>query len=222
MCRDRLPSFVDPQAMNRWAKRLLAFILAIMLLVPLVVIPIGGSFLITNGRIRLPERNAIVPEAVGLSVNDVEFSSSDGVTLRGWWDPGESGASGNHFSTRVESIAPGIAEACGRKPSARLWCALIRISQSCGESADAYTTLGVNESLDVCAAVRFIDSVSPGREKIFLGRFPGRIDCRTWGGTVWRGGRGNCRQRFSIFRRNGLPPYPADIRFGPRFPLPPC
>ena len=168
MCRDRLPSFVDPQAMNRWAKRLLAFILAIMLLIPLVVIPVGGSFLITNGRIRLPERDAIVPEAVGLSVNDVEFSSSDGVTLRGWWDPGESGRAAIIFLHGLNRSRQELLKRAGESRR-RGYGVLLFEYRNHGESADAYTTLGVNESLDVCAAVRFIDSVSPGREKIFWG-----------------------------------------------------
>src|SRR5688572_25500177 len=73
----------------RWLRRLGAavFILAFILL--FVVLPIGGSYLITGGRFRFPERGPQNPDDVGLPVTAVEFSSSDGIKLRGWWNPGE-------------------------------------------------------------------------------------------------------------------------------------
>ena len=38
-----------------------------------------------------------------------------------------------------------------------------------GESGDAYTTLGVYESQDVCAAAAFVENASPGRPIVFWG-----------------------------------------------------
>ena len=154
--------------MKRWAKRLLLSGLAVVVFVSLVVIPVGGSFLITNGRFRFPERNPIAPESVGLSVTNVAFSSRDGVDLRGWWDPGESGRPAIVFVHGLNRSRQEFLKRAGESRH-RGFGVLLFEYRNHGESGDAYTTLGVDESLDVCAAAKFIDSVSPGREKIFWG-----------------------------------------------------
>ena len=154
--------------MNRWAKRLLLSTLAFIVMVLLVVIPVGGSFLITNNRFRIPERDPIAPEAVGLSVSDVEFSAPDGVQLRAWWDPGERGRPAIVF---VHGLNRSRQELLVRAGEARQrgYGTLLLEYRNHGESGDAYTTLGIDESQDVCAGAQFIEMLSPGREKIFWG-----------------------------------------------------
>ncbi len=154
--------------MKQWAKRLLVSVLAIVVVVPLLVIPVLGSFLITNSRFRFPERDPLLPEALGLSVTEAEFRSLDGIELRGWWDPGESGQPAIVF---VHGLNRSRQELLERAGEARRhgYGALLLEYRNHGESGDAYTTLGVDESQDVCAAARFIDRASPGREKIFWG-----------------------------------------------------
>ena len=154
--------------MKPWAKRLLVSVLAIIVLVSLVVIPVGGSFLITNSRFRFPERNPLSPEAVGLSVSEVEFNSPDGVELRAWWDPGERAQPAIVFVHGLNRSRQELMERAGEARQ-RGYGALLLEYRNHGESGDAYTTLGIDESQDVCAAVGFIDRVSPGREKIFWG-----------------------------------------------------
>ncbi len=154
--------------MKRWVKRSLVSVLAVLLLIPLVVIPVGGSFLITNSRFRFPDRDRLEPDAVGLSVDDVEFESADGVRLHGWWDPGESDRAVILFVHGLNRSRQELLERAG-EARGRGYGTLLFEYRNHGESGDAYTTLGVDESRDVCAAVRFVDSVSPGREKIFWG-----------------------------------------------------
>jgi hypothetical protein len=74
----------------RWFMRSIIGIVCLIAFIFLVVLPVGASFLITNGRFQYRERGPRTPAAVGLSVTDVEFQSSDGVPLRGWWNPGDS------------------------------------------------------------------------------------------------------------------------------------
>jgi len=74
-----------------WLRRLLILIVAVILLLSFVVLPIGGSFLITNSHFRYNERGPHDPEAVGLHVENVEFKTVDGLMLRGWWSSGKAG-----------------------------------------------------------------------------------------------------------------------------------
>ncbi len=143
-------------------------VVAIVVLIPLVVIPVGGSFLITNSRFRFTDRNPIAPESVGLSVTDVEFISPDGVRLRGWWDPGEGNRPAIVFVHGLNRTRQELLERAG-EARRRGYGALLFEYRNHGESGDAYTTLGVDESQDVCAAAQFIDGVSPGRKKVFWG-----------------------------------------------------
>lgn len=134
----------------------------------LVVIPVGGSFLVTNSRFRFPERGRRDPEALGLSVTDIEFASGDGVDLRGWWNPGEverpvivfvHGLNGTRFEL-LEQAAESHQKGYGT---------LLFDLRNHGESGDAYTTLGVYASQDVCAAAAFVENASPGRPIVFWG-----------------------------------------------------
>jgi len=75
--------------LKRWIVRVLIALVVLIALILFVVLPVGASFLITNSRFRFPERGPKTPDSVGLSVDDAEFESSDGIPLGGWWNPGD-------------------------------------------------------------------------------------------------------------------------------------
>src|SRR6188768_3886866 len=73
----------------KWIRRLLILLVVAVLGFFLVVLPVGGSFLITNSRFKYPEKGPRNPNDVGLPVEEVEFKTNDGLTLRGWWSAGK-------------------------------------------------------------------------------------------------------------------------------------
>src|SRR5215813_10470147 len=79
------------QTIKRWAKRTMLVAAILIALLVLIVIPLGGSLLITNSRFRFRERGPTTPEDVGLNVTPVSFNSSDRIELQGWWSPGVAG-----------------------------------------------------------------------------------------------------------------------------------
>ena len=77
------------QFLIRWTKRILIGVVAFILFLLFVVLPVGGSFLITNRRFQYTERGPQTPSQVGMEVTPVTFFASDGIELRGWWSPGD-------------------------------------------------------------------------------------------------------------------------------------
>jgi len=75
--------------MKKWAVRLLIAGACFLGFFFLVVLPVAGSFLITNSRFQYRERGPTSPQAVGLDVSNVTFTSIDGIPLKGWWNPGD-------------------------------------------------------------------------------------------------------------------------------------
>ena len=152
----------------KWVKRIFISIGVFAALLLFVALPIGGSFLITNSRFRFPERGAKTAAEVGLEVEDVAFTSSDGIPLKGWWNPGEEGFPVIIFEhglnrSRLEMLDR-AAEA--RK---RGYGVLLFDMRNHGQSGDAYTTLGINEAHDVCAASRVAEERAPSRVKLAWG-----------------------------------------------------
>src|SRR5215470_16399402 len=77
------------ETLKRWAVRLLVAFGCLLGFFFLVFLPVAASFLITNSRFHNRERGPTDPAALGLSVTDVGFASSDGIALKGWWSPGD-------------------------------------------------------------------------------------------------------------------------------------
>ena len=144
-----------------WAAILIAFIL-------FVVLPVAGSFLITNSHFRFPERGPTTPEAVGISVSPAEFVSQDGIPLRGWWIPGDP-------SMPVIILVHGLNRSRlemlerGADASRRGYGVLLFDLRNHGESGRAYTTIGIFESRDVCAASYFVRGKTGERQQILWG-----------------------------------------------------
>ena len=152
----------------RWLRRLTIAFLIFVSLVLFVLLPIGGSLLITNSKFRFNEHGPKTPEAVGLSVTSVEFMSRDGIRLRGWWSPGDPAMPAIIFSHGLNRSRLELLER-GAESNHRGYGVLLFDLRNHGESGNAYTTLGINESQDVCAAQQFVKTVAKGRPQVLWG-----------------------------------------------------
>jgi pimeloyl-ACP methyl ester carboxylesterase len=154
--------------LRRWAIRLLVAVVCLIALLLFVVLPVGASFLITNGTFRYRERGPKTPEAVGLSTTDVEFTSSDGVPLRGWWSSGDASMPVIIF---VHGLNRSRLELLERAADAnrRGYGVLLFDLRNHGESGKAYTTIGIFERHDVCAASKWVRDNAAARPQILWG-----------------------------------------------------
>jgi uncharacterized protein len=152
----------------RWSKRILIGIVAVVALLLFVALPIGGSYLITNSHFRYPERGPQTPAEVGLDVSPVTFYSSDGVELRGWWNPGDRMKAVIIFChgwnrSRLELLER-AAEA-----NRHGYGILLFDFRNHGQSGIAQTTLGIQESKDVCAASQLVREKAGRRPQALWG-----------------------------------------------------
>ena len=139
-----------------------------VLFVLFVVLPVGASFLITNSRFRFPERGPKTAEAVGLPVTSIEFTSSDGISLRGWWSPGDTSMPVIIFTHGLNRSRLELLER-GAEANRRGYGVLLFDLRNHGESGQAYTTIGIHESRDVCAAQKAIKEKAGDRSQILWG-----------------------------------------------------
>src|SRR5262245_4803 len=153
---------------RRWIARALIALVSLIALILLVVLPVGASFLITNSRFRFPERGPKTPEAVGLSVTDVEFASSDGIPLRGWWNPGDASMPVIIFVHGLNRSRLELLERAAES-SRRGYGVLLFDLRNHGESGKALTTIGIFESRDVCAASKWVSEKAGSRPQILWG-----------------------------------------------------
>ncbi len=154
--------------MYRWLRRLVVAALGLVVLILFVVLPVGASFLITNGRFRFPERGPKTPEAVGLAVTPVEFTSVDGVALRGWWNAGDPSMPVIIFAHGLNRSRLELLER-GAESNRRGYGVLLFDLRNHGESGRAYTTIGIFESRDVCAAREFVKREAGARPQVLWG-----------------------------------------------------
>jgi pimeloyl-ACP methyl ester carboxylesterase len=152
----------------RWLRRLVIAVFALAFVVLFVVLPIGGSFLITNSRFRFTERGPRDPEQIGLSVTPAEFSSSDGIPLRGWWSPGEASKPVIIFCHGLNRSRLEVLERAAES-NRRGYGVLLFDLRNHGESGRAYTTIGIHESRDVCAARKFVEQKAGPRPQVLWG-----------------------------------------------------
>jgi len=133
-----------------------------------VFLPVALSFLITNSHFRFPERGPKDPEALGLKIQDVEFQTDDGISLSGWWNPGDPGKPVIIF---VHGLNRSRLEHLERAAEAnkRGYGVLLFDLRNHGKSGNAYTTLGIRESHDVCAARQFLKGQDLARPQVLWG-----------------------------------------------------
>ena len=153
---------------RRWLVRSMFILGCLAVFIFLVVIPVLGSLLITNSHFQFRERGPKTPDAVGLSVTPVAFASQDGISLRGWWNAGEASKPVIIF---VHGLNRSRVEMLERAADARRrgYGVLLFDLRNHGESGRAYTTIGIFESRDVCAASQFVKNEAAGRAQVVWG-----------------------------------------------------
>ena len=151
-----------------WLRRAMLTVLILIFTVLFVVLPVAGSFLITNNRFRPRERGPTTPEAVGLEVTPAEFTSSDGIALRGWWSPGDPAMPVIIFCHGLNRSRLELLER-GAESNRRGYGVLLFDLRNHGESGRAYTTIGIHESRDVCAAQKFVKEKAGQRPQVLWG-----------------------------------------------------
>lgn len=159
---------------------LLVFLVFAFILFPLFLI--FGSFYYSRLIIR-SHRQSITeyPKEYGMNYEDIEFKSSDGLKIKGWFIPGSSPAA-------IVISHPWTFNRYGFDPKKQGLIKLFRIKvdmlltaralnqagysilmfdfRNHGESQDGVTTVGVKESLDAEGAVNYLKSrsdIDPGR-----------------------------------------------------------
>ena len=156
------------ELVKRWVRRLMVAFACFVAFFLLVVLPVAGSFLITNSRFRYRERGPTDPSSVGLSVTNVEFTSSDGIPLKGWWSPGKPSMPVIIFIHGLNRSRLELLERAADS-NKRGYGVLLFDLRNHGESGRAYTTIGIFESRDVCAASSFVRHESADRPQILWG-----------------------------------------------------
>jgi pimeloyl-ACP methyl ester carboxylesterase len=152
----------------KWIRRLLILIVGVLVLFFFVLLPVGGSFLITNSHFRYPEKGPRTPEEVGLPVEPVEFNTADGLTLRGWWSKGDSSSPVIIFCHGLNRSRLELLVRAGEAHK-RGYSVLLFDFRNHGESDRAHTTLGILESQDVQAASQFVHMKAPGQPQLLWG-----------------------------------------------------
>jgi alpha-beta hydrolase superfamily lysophospholipase len=101
-------------------------------------------------------------------VEDVEFKTTDGLTLRGWWSGGEPGFPAIIFCHGLNRSRLELLERAG-EAHRRGFSILLFDLRNHGESDRAHTTLGILESQDVEAASQFVRIKAPGQSQFLWG-----------------------------------------------------
>jgi pimeloyl-ACP methyl ester carboxylesterase len=169
----------------KWLKRIAIVSGIVLVVVFFVLLPVGASFLITNSRFKFAERGMRRPEDVGLPVESLSFRAADGVTLRGWWNGGDGDKPVIIFLHGLNRSRLELLERAAESYKEGYGVLLFDLRNH-GESDAAYTTLGIHETRDVCAASREVRSRAPGRSQILwgvsMGAATGLLSLRDCGG----------------------------------------
>jgi fermentation-respiration switch protein FrsA (DUF1100 family) len=140
----------------RITRRVLIILGALLAVFFFGVVPWFFTNILTRGRYHYPDPNdGKTPTSYGLNFRWVEFPSTDGISLRGWYIPAPGAARGTIIychglnRTRVEMLPmAAFAHALG-------YNGLLLDFRHSGQSGGAVTTLGYNERYDVLGAVWF-------------------------------------------------------------------
>lgn len=130
--------------------------LGLFLVFALVVVPWFFTHLITTAKFHFHDPNdGKTPLSFGLDYHDIEFQSSDGILLKGWYVPASANPQGTLIychglnRTRVEMLPM---EIFGHSLG---YNGLLFDFRHSGQSGGKMGTLGYKERLDVIAAVRY-------------------------------------------------------------------
>ncbi len=135
---------------------MLLILAALVAIFFLAVVPWFFAGIATTSRYHFPDRNdGKTPKSYGLDFRWVQFPSTDGLLLKGWFIPASGEARGTifychgHNRTRVE-LLPEAAFAHGLG-----YNGLLFDLRHQGQSGGEITTLGYQERLDVLGAARY-------------------------------------------------------------------
>jgi len=141
-------------AKHRIVRNVLLVFLGLFLLFALVVVPWFFTNIVTTGSFHFHDPNdGKTPLSFGLNYHDIEFHSSDGILLKGWYVPAGANPHGTiiychgHDRTRVEMLPM---EVFGHSLG---YNGLLFDFRHAGRSGGKMCTLGYQERLDVIAAV---------------------------------------------------------------------
>ena len=151
--------------MKRWAKRVVVVLALAWAGFILGWAPYFLAGIVTTRRFQFPDKEnaGLTPESFKLPFEEVAFTSSDGVPLKGWWVPSPDGSAKGSVilvhglnRSRIEMVkkTPFVAH--------EGWNALLLDLRHHGASGGDKTTLGAKEKLDVLAAVALARQKSPG------------------------------------------------------------
>jgi fermentation-respiration switch protein FrsA (DUF1100 family) len=136
----------------------------------LIVVPWFFTGIITHRQYHFPDVNdGKTPKSYGLDFRWIEFTSPDGIPLKGWYIPAEGVARGTIIychglnRTRVEMLPHAVFG------YSRGYNGLLFDLRHQGMSGGDITTLGYQERLDVLGAVRFALSQSATRPVVVWG-----------------------------------------------------
>ena len=141
---------------RRIIRNILLVLLSLVAIFFLVVVPLFFTYLITSARFRFPDRNnGKTPQSFGLAYQPIEFHSSDGILLQGWYVPAGPDARGTIIychgrnRSRVEMLPM---EVYGHSLG---YNGLLFDFRDSGDSGGKIGSLGYLERLDAIAAVDY-------------------------------------------------------------------
>ena len=141
---------------RRIIRTILIVLLSLVTIFFLVVVPLFFTYLITSARFRFPDpNNGKTPQSFGLAYQSIEFHSSDGILLKGWYVPAGQDARGTIIychgrnRSRVEMLPM---EVYGHSLG---YNGLLFDFRDSGKSGGKIGSLGYLERLDAIAAVDY-------------------------------------------------------------------
>lgn len=153
---------------RRWVWRLAVIAFALSLTFLLVIVPLGGSWLVTHSRF---SRDAVISAGnLPFPADEIEFTSTDGIRLRGWW-----GLSNPEASRTVIVFVHGLYRSRMEMVDRAAnfydlgYTPLLFDLRNHGESDGAPTTLAVREADDVCSAAKYALSRRPQARVVLWG-----------------------------------------------------
>jgi fermentation-respiration switch protein FrsA (DUF1100 family) len=156
---------------RRIVRNIVLVLLGLVAIFFLVVVPLFFTYLITSARFHFPDPNdGKTPLSFGLEYQPIEFQSSDGILLKGWYVPAGPDARGTIIychgrnRSRVEMLPM---EVFGHSLG---YNGLLFDFRDSGRSGGKIGTLGYQERHDVIAAVRYaLDQEKAARPIVLWG-----------------------------------------------------
>lgn len=157
-----------PRRRRRIIKRVMISLLVIVAVLLFGVFPFWLSGRVTGAKTRQSDRALTeTPATFGAQYRDVEFQTSDGLTISGWHMPSNGKGvtiiySHGLFRSRRELLARAV----------DLWKrgygAILYDARNHGESSPSRVSLGYFERLDAEAAVRYLREVEDSKDRVVL------------------------------------------------------